>query len=437
MIITAFGAANEVTGSNYLVETNGVRFLVDLGLFQGSTQIEQKNREPLPYSSEDIDFVLLTHAHIDHSGRLPLLRNFRGRIYMTHDTFRLLEPLLRDSASIQERSRNPLYSEADVEELLSRIVLMPYYHEGENAGIRFRFMPNGHLLGSAFIHIETPTKSVVFSGDMGRFDTLLYPDPAPMPSCDVLVSESTYATTIHRPMEEAFEELFEHIERSFSYDRTIVIPAFSIGRTSEILYGLHLMAKKQKKINEFYRMPIYMDSPLGIQGRELYLRGFERMNDRYDPQLLYMPNLSIVSGKESYALDRDPSPKIIISSSGMVQGGHIIHHLRTYLAQRNATVIFVGYQGEETNGRKIQNREDYVVLDRERVKVHAKILTVDGFSGHADKEDLRRWMQSADHIGEVLLAHGEEDIIAEYYEQLRDRGRKAHILQRGVPVKFR
>ncbi len=256
MIITAFGAANEVTGSNYLVETNGVRFLVDLGLFQGSTQIEQKNREPLPYSSEDIDFVLLTHAHIDHSGRLPLLRNFRGRIYMTHDTFRLLEPLLRDSASIQERSRNPLYSEADVEELLSRIVLMPYYHEGENAGIRFRFMPNGHLLGSAFIHIETPTKSVVFSGDMGRFDTLLYPDPAPMPSCDVLVSESTYATTIHRPMEEAFEELFEHIERSFSYDRTIVIPAFSIGRTSEILYGLHLMAKKQKKINEFYRMPI-------------------------------------------------------------------------------------------------------------------------------------------------------------------------------------
>lgn len=436
MTITAYGAANEVTGSQYLVESDGVKFLVDLGLFQGNVRLEMKNREPLPYHPSDLDFVLLTHAHIDHSGRLPLLKDFSGRVYMTHDTFRLVEPLLRDSASIQEKSSSPLYSAADVEHLLSRVVLVPFHQEQQDSGIRFRFLPNGHLMGSAFLHVQTPSKSLVFSGDLGRYDSMLYPDPTPMPACDVLVSETTYATTTHRPLKEAFEELFDLIQRSFEHDRTVLIPAFAVGRTSEILYGLHLLAREQKKLNEFYRIPIYVDSPLGITGRELYLRGYETMNATFDPQLLEMPNLTIVSGKESYALDRDPAPKVIISSSGMVQGGHIIHHMRAYLAQRNATIIFVGYQGEETNGRKIQNKEDPIILDRERLKIRAKVFTIDGFSGHADREDLRLWMESSPRIGEVFLTHGEEDTIANYYDELRSRGMNVRVLQEAIPAEI-
>lgn len=436
MTITAYGAAGEVTGSNYYIEDEGVRFLVDLGLFQGNVQIEKKNRLPLPYNPADLNFVLLTHAHIDHSGRLPLLRDFNGTIYMTRDTHRLVEPLLKDSASIHEKSSAPLYTADDVAQILSRIQPVDFFDEIVDSGVRFRFHPNGHLLGSAFVHVETPTKSLVFSGDMGRYDTILYPDPAPMPYCDALITESTYATSRHEPMEEAYSDLLSRLLWNFENDRTVVIPAFAMGRSAELLYGLRTMAMKEKKLGEFYRMPIYMDSPLAIKGLGMYTSGYSLLKHDYNPDFFDLPNLTLLSGKESYALDRDDSPKVIISSSGMVQGGHIIHHMQTYLAKKNATILFVGYQGEDTMGRKIQCEEKPIILGRERVRVRAKIQTIEGFSGHADREDLRRWMDSSPGIGQILLTHGEPDVIEAFEENLVESGARASALVEGVPFEI-
>ena len=439
MRINFHGAARFVTGSNHLIETkNGEKFLLDMGMFQGSKQEEKLNFEELPFAASEIDFVILSHAHIDHSGRLPKLAKagFNGKIYTTPATKDLTEIMLSDSAHIQEsdaewenrkRERKgealiePLYEQADVDKAMG---LFETYRYGEifqvSENIKVRFRDAGHILGSAIIEIwvteDDKTAKLVFTGDLGVKGHSLINDPEYIDSADYIIMESTYGNTLHSNYGDSLENLMSTIERVTSEGGTVIIPSFAVGRTQEIIYELN---KHYELTHGGQSNPIkfFVDSPLAVRATKVFTENTNILHAeaqeliRSGDNIFAFPNLFYTKTvEESKALNTDSSPKVIISASGMATGGRVVHHLKHHLWDEKNAVIFVGYQAQGTAGRLISDGIDKIKLAGDWIANSAQIYNMPGFSAHADQAYIMEWLgQYKRKPNRIFLVHGEED----------------------------
>lgn len=446
MNITFCGAAKEVTGSNHLVEAAGKKFLVDCGLIQGRVAEEERNAEPFIYNPKEIDFMLLTHAHIDHSGRIPKLikEGFKGAIYATKPTCELSRIMLADSGHIQEaetewknrkRKREgksllePLYTSKEGEESLKHFIPVSYMDIIEiDENIRVRFNDAGHMLGSAIIEVwiteNGKTTKIVFSGDLGNNDIKLLQPPSPITTADYVVMESTYGDRLHMKYkgDEKAEKFLDIVSTTLRRGGNVVIPSFAVGRTQEILYELNAIKERKNepeinaKYKELMNATVYVDSPLAITATEIFKRNLELFDDeaqerikRGDNPLEFYGLKFTKTVEESVALNENTKPCIIMSASGMCDAGRIKHHLKHNLWNPLNTILFVGYQAPNTLGRRIVEGEKVVKIFGEEIAVNAQIEYIEGYSGHADQEWLMNFIYSfRDKPKKVFLVHGEE-----------------------------
>ena len=450
MKLTFLGAAHEVTGSCTLLEAAGRRIVIDCGMEQGADIYE--NCE-LPISAGEIDAVLLTHAHIDHSGKIPALvaQGYRGPIYATEAARRLCNIMLRDSAHIQEfeaewRNRKaqrageppyvPLYTMRDAEAALNQFCGCGYNAPVEIfPGITIAFSDAGHLLGSASILVTATengeTRSVLFSGDLGNIDRPLIRDPQAPPAADYVVIESTYGDRLHGERPHYVEQLTRIIQDTFDQGGNLVIPAFAVGRTQELLYLIRTI-KNQGLIRGHEGFPVYVDSPLAVEATRIYADD-DAMKPYYDQETLELlaqgidpiafPGLrTSVTSDESRAINFDRTPKIILSASGMCEAGRIRHHLKHNLWRKESTILFVGYQSEGTVGRKLIDGADTVRLFGEEITVEARIESLAGISGHADREMMLSWLESMpEKPRQVFVNHGDDLVTDQFAEAIRSR----------------
>lgn len=452
MKITFLGAAHEVTGSLTLLETNGYKFLVDCGMEQGRDIFENQS---LPVSPSDIDFVLLTHAHIDHSGNLPLLAKsgFKGSVYATEATCSLCDIMLRDSTHIQlfeaewqnrkaKRSGaapyEPLYTMEDTETILSNMRPCRYDEKIQVLeNVEVRFTDIGHLLGSACIEIwvteNDETKKIVFSGDVGNINRPIVNDPKSVSDADCVVIESTYGNREHKETPDNIKTLAEIIERTFKRGGNVVIPSFAVGRTQEILYYIREI-KAQGLVSGFDGFHVYVDSPLAEEATKIYIQCNIDSVDADAAQLVrqginpfWFDGLSCsVSSEESKAINEDESPKVIISASGMCEAGRIKHHLKHNLWRPESTILFVGYQAEGTLGRSIANGAKKVKLFSEEVEVKAEVCILAGVSGHADRSGLLNWLSKFEKKpSQIIVNHGDDDSATSFANTLNELGYNA------------
>lgn len=446
MKVSFFGATKTVTGSNFLVEGAGKKFLVDCGLYQGSTKEEIKNNEPFPYDLNDIDFMLLTHAHIDHSGRIPKLykEGFRKTIFATNATCDLCAIMLPDSGHIQEtesewknrkrlrRGEQPLEPIYDAETAAKSLELFKGVQYDQiieiDDDIHVRFNDAGHMLGSATIEVwireNGENKKIVFSGDLGNNDIPLLAEPTMIEDADFLVMESTYGDRFHIENENKAEKFIEIVTDTIKNGGTVVIPSFAVGRTQEILYELNKIKESKEDSPDFDKRfeilmhtPVYVDSPLAISATEVFKENMDLFDDETKELIqrgdnpLDFPGLKFTQTvDESKALNESDESCIIISASGMCEVGRIKHHLKHNIWNPKNTILFVGYQAIGTLGRKIVDGAKTIKLFGEEVAVNARIEYIEGYSGHADQQGLLNFvysfMKKPDHI---FLVHGEEE----------------------------
>ena len=446
MKITFLGAAKTVTGSNHLVEAAGKKFLVDCGMFQGSAEEEYENEAPFDFNVQDIDFVLLTHAHIDHSGRIPKLYNegYRNPIYAHKATCDLCSLMLPDSGHIQEmeiewRNRKrvrkgeeplpPLYTAEDAAHSLEIFKPVSYDEIIEiTPEIHVRFNDAGHMLGSSIIEIwakegEKETKAV-FTGDLGNNDIPLLDSPTMIDSTDFLVMESTYGSRLHIRNDEKAELFLKIVSETIENGGNVIIPSFAVGRTQEILYELNKI-KETKNDEEFIRRyktlmqsDVFVDSPLAISATEVFRNNMELFDEETKHAIsqgdnpLEFPGLKFtMTADESKALNERNTPAIIISASGMCEVGRIKHHLKHNLWNPKNTILFVGYQAPGTLGYNIVNGAKKVKIFGEEIAVNARVEYIEGYSGHADQEWLMNFVYSfrGQKPKHIFLVHGEED----------------------------
>jgi metallo-beta-lactamase family protein len=448
MHLSFYGAAREVTGSCYSLESEGKRFLIDCGMQQGQ---DEKEHQELPFNASKIDFVLLTHAHIDHSGRLPLLvkNGFKGKIYTIEATFDLLTIMLKDSAKIQEMDARwenkkrkragkekviPLYSMEDVEKTLKQVEPCSYDNLIEiSKGIRIKFVDAGHILGSASIEVflreGKANKKIVFSGDIGNVDQPIIKDPQYIESGDYAVMEATYGDRIHKKNVDFTSELAGILDETLSRGGNIVIPSFAIGRTQGLLYLIREI--KEKKLVSRPDFPVYVDSPMATEATDLYDDDLYIYGDWQTKKILKkgsnplnFPNLSFTgSTEESKALNYDPVPKVIISSSGMCEGGRIRHHLKHNLWRKECSLVFVGFQAGGTLGRTMLDGAEKVTIFGEEIAVLATVHNFTGLSAHADRDGLLKWINSfANKPDKVFVVHVEDDISDGFVGFLKESG---------------
>jgi metallo-beta-lactamase family protein len=435
MKITSHGAAGLVTGSCHHIKTKESEFLIDCGMFQGLISEEKLNYEDFKFDPNLIDFVILTHAHVDHCGRLPLLykKGFRGKIFMTRPTYDIASLMLLDSAKIQsaevERQNrkymragldpvSPIYTEEDVYETISYFYPIDFDRRFVEKDVEFELKKAGHLLGAGFVKIYSENKTIVFSGDIGHEDTLLNLPPDEVGSTDVMFIESTYGDRYHKDFDTRETRLYNETLATLKSGGTVLIPAFSVGRTQEVIYALN---KIQEQNKELLKYNIYSDSPLSIEATDIYFKNLDYLRPEIEKSDFMMGNLRYIkSPQESVKLNLDPTPKVIISASGMCDAGRIQHHLKHYLWQSSSKVIFVGYQAEDTLGRKILDGFEKVSLLGENIVVRAKVVKLDGFSGHADKKGLLKFIHSAKGLKKIFLIHGEESSLNEMKDTLKE-----------------
>jgi metallo-beta-lactamase family protein len=425
--ITFHGATDTVTGSRHLLETAGKRILVDCGLFQGRREIRERNWHRFPVPPESIDAVVLTHAHLDHSGYLPRLvrHGFRGPIFCTPATRDLLAIMWMDAARLQEeeaehanrkgwsrhRPALPLYTTEDVQPSL-RLLEARHYQEAFEPvpGVRFRFQRAGHILGSAFAFAETDAGVVLFSGDLGRYGQSIIPDPSPVSRADYLLVESTYGERDHADVD-VHAELERIVERAVREKGFVLIPSFAIGRAQEVLYLLNTLWHEGR----LPRLPVYLDSPMAVSAIPLFIRHTEdhdlEMSALVDADRCPFegPNVKFIqTSDQSRALNDEPGPGIIIAGSGMANGGRIRHHLVNRVSDSRTTVLFVGYQGEGTPGRALlEGAETFRAFGWE-VPVRARRERLDALSAHADRGEILRWLGHFDAPPRrTFLVHGE------------------------------
>ncbi len=466
MRLSFLGAAGEVTGSSFLVDAGGVRFLVDCGMFQGGRDADAKNRDALAFDPKSIDFVLLTHAHIDHSGLLPRLAalGYRGPIYATAATADLLGVMLPDAAFIQEkeaewttadrrrrgrRSRDaaPLYTVAQAHAALR--LLRPVAYDAEvkpHARVRCVFRDAGHILGSAIIEVwvegEGTRRKLVFSGDLGQRGHPIVRDPTPVHDADVLVMESTYGDRLHKRMPETLTELAHAITDTVAHKQgNVVVPAFAVGRTQDLLFLLAQLHREERIPD----VDVYVDSPLALAATQVTLKHRNLFDEAAARTLTWLlekrgqPRIHFAQEvEESIALNHVRSGAIIISASGMCEAGRVKYHLKFNLPRRECTVLISGFQAEGTLGRRLVDRARRVRIFGEDVPVKADIYTIGGLSAHADRDDLLAWLG---HFRKppraAYIVHGEAGAAAAFRSAVRERyGWNAEAPARNTEIEF-
>lgn len=402
MIIKSLGGAGQVTGSCHKVIASET-FLLDCGLFQGPSKIQAQNYMDFDYGGSEIDFVLLSHGHLDHCGRLPLLvkKGFSGPIYTTRATAEITKLMLIDSAKIQSLEAQPLYTSDDVDQVLSLLYPIEAGIEKKHGSTSFSFHPSGHILGAHWIKVLSQGKILTFSGDLGRYDSPYYPRPQAIGRSDYLVLESTLGTKLNPSLEDNLGLLYENIITAIREKRQVLIPSFSIGRSQELVASLVELAKS-KGSEEFFSTPLIVDSKLALEGFRLY-REFPSLH-RLPLENLRPPNLFL---GDYWKAPRGSSSQIIISASGMLEAGPVLEHAKRLLPREDATVFMTGYQGEETLGRELVGGAKSVRLGGTPIPVKAQILSIPGLSGHGDRRDLERFVASAQGLKKIVLVHGE------------------------------
>jgi metallo-beta-lactamase family protein len=426
------GAAGTVTGSKYLLEVEGARYLIDCGLFQGGSEWKERNWEPFPIEATSLDAVLLTHAHLDHSGYLPRLvqQGFRGTIYATEATCALLKILLLDAAHLQEQDADyanrkgysrhrpalPLYTVEEAERTLQLLKPVAFHTMLELDGIRAFWFPMGHILGSGAIEIQLARsgKRILFSGDIGRYEDPIMRPPTEYPGgADIILMESTYGDRLHSttPPEQTLLEAVEHI---VSNRGVLLIPAFAVGRTQQVLYYLRRLQEQ----GQLPALPVFVDSPMAQDVTSLYCRFRDDLNLETSPGgdcegvlPLYCYHTHFVqSVAQSKSLNTRTGPMIIVAGSGMCTGGRILHHLKWRLPDPANAVLFVGFQAAGTRGRMLLDGATEITIHGEPVPVRARIGETSALSAHADQHDLLRWVQAIREAPTaVYLVHGEDE----------------------------
>lgn len=448
-----YGADRCVTGSCHCLEINGKRILVDCGLQQGRDELDNAM---FAFNSGDIDILLVTHAHIDHTGRIPLLvkNGFHGRILTTRLTADLMKIMLLDSAHIQESDAeyenrkgeragrehvDPLYTEQDALDVFKYVTTCEYKEKVDLCeGVSAVFTDAGHLLGSASITLELEEngvhKTIVFSGDIGNVDQPIIRDPQLLKKADYVVMESTYGDRNHTEVWSYTDELAEIIDETLGKGGNVVIPSFAVGRTQELLYFIREI-KDQKLVKSTPNFPVYIDSPLAKAATTVFCGDLHGYLDEQALELVKdgthmftFPNLNLVeSSEESKMLNMDSTPKVIISASGMCDAGRIRHHLKHNLWRANSAVVFVGFQSPGTLGRRLLDGVEKVKLFGEEIAVKAKIVNFQGLSSHADHDHLVQWIKAFDpKPTHVFVVHGDEDVAPVFAEELNSLGFHAH-----------
>lgn len=464
MKIVFHGAAQTVTGSCFQVTSEHSNVLVDCGMFQGSSGERDLNHRLFPFNPSELDAVILTHAHIDHSGLIPRLckAGFGGKVYATNATVDLCRIMLPDSGHIQEmeaewhnrkrvrQGESPLSPLYTVEEALASLEYLRPVHYGEeiaiNDGLRVRFRDAGHILGSSIIEMwlteDAHTVKVVFSGDLGQADQPIIRDPARVEAADFVVVESTYGARFHENKEDKLELLEKVILDTNTRGGKLIIPSFAVGRTQDILYHI----KKLLLDGRIPALPVYIDSPMAISATETFRKNPHYFDDETNQLLrkgespFEFPNLHFTrSTEESKELNEMEQKAIIISASGMCEAGRILHHLRHNLWRPEASVLFVGYQAEGTLGRRILDGAQAVKIFGEEILVKAKIYGIDGFSAHADQTALLNWLRGfVAKPKTVFLVHGDEDVFPVWSRAVEERlGLKTIVPKRGDSVDLR
>jgi metallo-beta-lactamase family protein len=442
MKLEFFGAAAEVTGSCHILHVGGRKVLLDCGLIQGSRKDEERNRDPFPFDASKIDAVVLSHAHLDHCGRLPLLvkRGFRGPIFAQDASCELVAILLADAAHLAERDAEyrsrktgkkvkPLYTVAEGEHVMRQMQNRKYREIFEVVdGIKVRFRDAGHILGSCSVEIWLSEggaeRKIVFSGDLGQYDTPILKDPEPIDQADFVLMESTYGGRRHRDREQTIAELGQILTSERSRSGNILIPAFSIGRSQEIMYQLG----KHYEEWDLQRFQIFLDSPMAIEASKVYWENthlYDEEASRLRTEnggMPLLPNLKLSRHpEESMAINRIRSGVIVIAGSGMCNGGRIIHHLKHNLDREETQVLITGYQANGSLGRRLVNGEKTVRIHGQTIPVNATVHTVGGLSAHGDQDDLARWYECMENRPPVYLVHGETEAQEAFRNYLHQR----------------
>lgn len=421
MELSFLGAAGTVTGSKYLVDADGRQILIDCGLFQGFKQLRLRNRETLPFKPSALGAVILTHAHLDHSGYLPLLvkNGFTGPIYCTKATSELCGILLPDSGHLQEEDAAfanrrgfskhkpalPLYTEEDARRTLPRLKPVDFGRDVElGAGLSFRFQPAGHILGAATVTLRDATTSILFSGDLGRANDLLMSPPTAVARADYVVVESTYGNRRHdaRDPRAMLADIFN---RTFSRGGAVIIPAFAVGRAQTLLYYVHLL-KSSKGIPD---VPVFLNSPMAVNVTQIFhkYRGEHRLTPEQCDAMCAVAKY-VNSVEESKALNARTGPMIIISASGMATGGRVLHHLKTFAPDARNTILFAGFQAGGTRGAAMLDGAESIKIHGDYVPVRAEVANVPNLSAHADYVEILDWLGNFESAPrQVFITHGE------------------------------
>jgi metallo-beta-lactamase family protein len=436
MKLTFLGATNTVTGSKFLLTLGTKKILIDCGLFQGLKELRLRNWAKFPIDPKFIDIVVLTHAHIDHTGYLPLLvkNGFKGKVYCSNATRDLCAVLLPDSGYLQEEEAKflnkhgmskhkpalPLYTRADAEQSLNSIVPIPFrksYKIDEETFISL--IPAGHILGATFVQFKHYDTTVLFSGDLGRPHDIIMLPPAVVQAADYLVVESTYGNRLHHKVD-PLDELEDIINRTVLRQGTVVIPAFAVGRAQHLLYLMYLL-KKQARIPQ--DLPIYLDSPMAKSATQLFLKysDLHKLDEKLSKAVCDIPHY-VNSKEESQAIDMITTPKVIISASGMLEGGRVLHHIKMFVPDERCSIVFSGYQAAGTRGADMINGKPEIKIFGESIPIKAEIKVLSNMSAHADYDEILDWMKHFNHHPrKVFITHGEPEAASALKEKIEAR----------------
>lgn len=420
MKLTFYGACRQVTGSCYLLETGDAKVLIDCGMIQGERFTDRANEKPFPFNAAEIDAVCITHAHIDHCGRIPQLirEGFTGQVISTSATLAFVELMLSDSAHVileeaKKHGHAPLYTESEVAAVLQAFRATEYHQPITIGSLTCEWFDAGHILGSGFIQVTDGERKLVFSGDLGNPPVPLLRDTESLPAdVDYVVMESTYGNRLHETDPDRKELLRSAIIDTIERKGVLLIPAFSLERTQEVLYELNQLVER----GQLPRVPIYVDSPLAIQATRLYPR-FNSLFDREAAYLIHsgddifnFPGLTMTrTVTESKKINTVSPPKVILAGSGMMQGGRIRQHLKQYIEDPNALILIIGYQVAGSLGRQIIDRARTVTIDKKVYSVNAGVRAIGGYSAHADQAKLVEWLKPVHQLKRIWLTHGEPE----------------------------